>query len=203
MPSARAWYPTWRGPAETLLHADLVPKRLEILKELVPGLSRAAFLSNPGNPTCVRQSKEIRAAGPSFGLRMQSLEVGGAEEIERAFGAMAKERVGGLVVCGDRMLATHRARILELATKARLPAMYANRRFVDAGGLMSYGTNLSEVYHRLALHIDKILRGAKAGDLPLEQPTKFEIAINLKTAKAMGLTVPRSLLLRADHVIER
>jgi putative ABC transport system substrate-binding protein len=184
------------------LHADLVPKRLEILKELSPRISRAAFLSNPGNPTCVRQSQEIRAAAPSFGLTMQSMDASGADAIEHAFNAMSKERVGGVIVCGDRMLSTHRARIYELAAKARIPTMYANRRFVDSGGLMSYGTNLAEVYQRIALYVDKILKGARPGDLPLEQPTKFEIAINLNAAKAIGLAVPRSLLLRAEHIVQ-
>jgi ABC-type uncharacterized transport system substrate-binding protein len=184
------------------LHADLVPKRLEILKELSPKISRAAFLSNPGNPTCVRQSQEIRAAAPSFGLTMQSLDASGADAIEHAFSAMSKERVGGVIVCGDRMLSTHRSRIYELAAKARIPTMYANRRFVDSGGLMSYGTNLAEVYQRIAVYVDKILKGAKPGDLPLEQPTKFEIAINLNAAKAIGLAVPRSLLLRAEHIVQ-
>ena len=184
------------------LHADLVPKRLEILKELIPSLNRAAFLSNPGNPTCMRQSKEIRAAAPTFGLTMISLDVGAAEEIDRAFAVMEKERSGGLIVCGDRMLSTHRSRIYALASKGRIPAMYANRRFVDSGGLMSYGTNLTDVYRGLAVYLDKIFKGAKPGDLPLEQPTKFEVAINLKAAKAIGLAVPRALLLRADHVVE-
>ncbi|HZO00565.1 MAG TPA: ABC transporter substrate-binding protein [Burkholderiales bacterium] len=184
------------------LHADLVPKRLEILKELVPNLSRAAFLSNPRNPTCVRQASEIRAAAPSFGLALHPVEVAGAEDMERAFGAIAKEKVGGLIVCGDRMLATHRSRIYELATKQRLPTMYANRRFVHAGGLISYGTNLADLYQRLAVQVDRILKGAKPGDLPLEQPTKFEVVINLRAAKAIGLTVPRPLLLRADHIVE-
>ena len=184
------------------LHADLVPKRLEILKELIPSLDRAAFLSNPGNPTCMRQSKEIRGAAPSFGLTMISLDVSGAEEIDRAFATIAKERSGGLIVCGDRMLATHRSRIYELAAKGRVPAMYANRRFVDSGGLMSYGTNLTDVYRGLAVYLDKIFKGAKPGDLPLEQPTKFEVAINLRAAKQIGLAVPRSLLLRADYIVE-
>ena len=184
------------------LHADLVPKRLEILKELVPGLSRTAFLSNSGNPTCVRQSSEIRAVGPSFSLVVFAADVARAEDLEQAFGVIAKQRAGGVIVCGDRMLSTHRARIHELAAKARLPAMYANRRFVDSGGLMSYGTNLTEVYERLAVFIDRILKGAKAGDLPIEQPTKFEVAINTKAAKAIGLSIPRPLLMRADYIVE-
>jgi ABC-type uncharacterized transport system substrate-binding protein len=184
------------------LHADLVPKRLEILRELSPKISRAAFLSNPGNPTCVRQSQEIRAAAPSFGLTMDSVDAGGADALDHAFSALSKEKVGGVIVCGDRMLSTHRARIYELAAKARIPTMYANRRFVDSGGLVSYGTNLTEVYQRIAVYVDKILKGAKPGELPLEQPTKFELAINLKAAKAIGLVVPRSLLLRAEHIVQ-
>jgi putative ABC transport system substrate-binding protein len=184
------------------LHADLVPKRLEILKELVPDLSRAAFLANPGNPTCVRQSKEIRAAAPSFGLGLHAADAAEVEAIERAFGAFAEQKVGGLIVCGDRILSMHRGSIYQLATKQRLPVMYANRRFVDSGGLISYGTNLTDVYRRLAVFVDRILKGARPGDLPIEQPTKFEVAINLKAARAIGISVPRSLLLRADYVIE-
>ncbi|HJS77449.1 MAG TPA: ABC transporter substrate-binding protein [Burkholderiales bacterium] len=184
------------------LHADLVPKRLEILKELVPGLSHAAFLSNPGNPTCVAQSREIRAAAPSFGLAVASVEATGAADIERVFGAMSRDKVQGLIVCGDRILATHGRRIHEAARKARLPVMYANRRFVESGGLMSYGTNLADVYYRLAVYVDRILKGARPGELPLEQPTKFEVVISLKAAKAIALAVPRSLLVRADYVVE-
>lgn len=111
-------------------------------------------------------------------------------------------KVGGLIVCGDRMLSTHRGSIYELATKQRLPVMYSNRRFVDAGGLMSYGTNLADVHHRLAIFVDRILKGAKPGDLPIEQPTKFEVAINLKAAGAIGVSIPRPLLLRADHIVQ-
>ena len=186
----------------TDLHADLVPKRLEMLKELVPNLSRAAFLSNPGNPTCVAQASEIRAAAPSFALGVIVAEAATAADLDRIFSSMMRDNVQGLIVCGDRILATHGQRIHELARKARLPAMYANRRFVESGGLMSYGTNLADVYRRLAVYVDRILKGAKPGELPLEQPTQFEVVISLKAAKAIGLAVPRALLARADHVFD-
>lgn len=184
------------------LHAELVPKRLEFLKELVPSLSHAAFLSNPANPTCSLQLKDLRTAAPAVGVTVLVMEAEGADDIDRAFATMRKEPHRALIVCGDRTLSTHRRQIFELATKSRLPAMYSNRRFVDAGGLMSYGTNLTDFYRRLATYVDKILKGAKPADLPVEQPTKFELVINLKAAKALGISVPRSTLSRADEVID-
>jgi len=184
------------------LHADLVPKRLELLKELSPRLSRATFISNPANPTCVQQSRQVIAAAPSFGMTMTSTEIRGPRDIDPAFRAMTKARAEAFIVCGDRMLGTHRARIYELAAQTRLLGMYANRRFVDAGGLMSYGTNLTDVYRGLAVYLDKILKGSKAGDLPMQQPTKFEIALNLRAAKAIGFSIPDAMRLRADYVID-
>jgi putative ABC transport system substrate-binding protein len=184
------------------LHADLVPKRLEILKGILPNLSRATFFSNPGNPTCVQQAREIRVAAASFSIAMTSLDIEDARAIKSAFAAMAKDRAEAFVVCGDRVLSTHRAQIYSLAEKNRLPGVYANRRFVDSGGLLSYGTNLSDVYRGLAVYVDRILKGAKPGDLPLQQPTKFEIALNLRAAKAIGLEIPRATLLRADYVVD-
>lgn len=186
----------------TDLHADLVPKRLQMLLELAPGISRIAFLSNPRNPTCAAQAGEVHVAAPPLGLTAWRVDVGRGEDIERAFAEIAQGRAGGLIVCGDRMLSTHRARIYMQAAKAKLPAMYSNRRFVDAGGLMAYGTNLSDVYRRLAVYVDRILKGAHAAELPIEQPTNFELAINRKAALAIGVSVPRALLLRADHVIQ-
>jgi putative ABC transport system substrate-binding protein len=184
------------------MHALLVPKRLEILKEFAPGLSRVAFLSNPTNPTCVNQSQELRTAAPSFGLAMQSIDIARLEDIESAFATMAKERTEAFILCGDRVLSTHRGRIYGLAEKNRLLGIYANRRFVESGGLASYGTNLTDVYRGLAVYIDKILRGAKPGDLPLQQPTKFELAINVKAAKTIGLSLPRPVMLRADYIVD-
>jgi putative ABC transport system substrate-binding protein len=184
------------------LHADLVPKRLELLKELSPKLLRATFISNPANPTCVQQSRQVIAAAPSFGIAMSTTEIRGPQDVEPAFRAMTKARAEAFIVCGDRMLGTQRARIYELATKTRLLGMYANRRFVDSGGLMSYGTNLADVYRGLAVYLDKILKGSKSGDLPMQQPTKFEIALNLSAAKAIGFSIPDAMRLRADYVID-
>jgi len=183
-------------------HAGVITKRLELLKEVVPTASRIAVLLNPANPTNPLQLREIQATAPALGVTLLSLEVKGPDDIEHAFTAMKKERTGALIVFGDPTIVTHRRRIAELAVKSRLPAIYASRASMDAGGLMSYGTNFDDLYRRAAIYVDKILRGAKPADLPVEQPTKFELIINLKTAKALGLTIPRSLLLRADQVIE-
>ncbi len=184
------------------LHSDLVPKRLELLKELVPMASRVAVLLNLANPECSLQWKDLQAAAPALGVTGLPLEVRGPDDIDRAFTTMRKKRAGALLVCGDRMLATHKSRIFELAVKSRLSAIYTNRRWVDAGGLMSYGANFDVLYRRLATYVDKILKGAKPADLPVEQPTRFELVINLTTAKALGLTIPQSILIRSDQVIQ-
>jgi putative ABC transport system substrate-binding protein len=184
------------------LHADLVPKRLELLKEISPRLSRATFISNPANPTCAQQSRQVIAAAPSFGISMSATDIRGPRDIEPAFRAMAKARTEAFIVCGDRMLGTHRQHIYGLAAKHRLLGMYANRRFVDSGGLMSYGSNLTDVYRGLAIYLDKILKGSRPGDLPMQQPTKFEIALNLRAAKAIGFSIPDAMRLRADYVID-
>jgi len=183
-------------------HAGVVTKRLELLKEIAPSASRVAVLLNPANPTHPLQLKDIQAAAPVFRVTLLSLEVRGPDDIDRAFTTIGKERPGALLVLGDRLFATHQRRLVELAVKSRLPTIYSQRSFVDAGGLMSYGTNFDDLYRRAATYVDKILRGAKAADLPVEQPTRFELLVNLKTAKALGLTIPRSILIRADKVIE-
>jgi putative ABC transport system substrate-binding protein len=146
--------------------------------------------------------KDLQAAAPALGVTIPAFEVKGPDDIDRAFTIIRKERPGGLLVLGDRMLGTHRRRIIELAVKSRLPSIHTLRGWVEAGSLMSYGTNFSDLYRRLATYVDKILKGARPADLPVEQPTRFELVINLKTAKALGLTIPPSLLLRADQVIE-
>ncbi len=144
----------------------------------------------------------MNVAARSLGVQLQLLEARGPNEFDGAFAAMAKERVGALLVVADSMLIAHRKRLADLAVRSRLPAAYGDRETVEAGGLMSYGPNFADMYRRAATYVDKILKGAKPADLPVEQPTKFELVINLKTAKALGLTIPQSLLLRADEVIE-
>jgi putative ABC transport system substrate-binding protein len=183
-------------------NAGVVAKRLELLKEVVPSASRVAALLNPANPTNPLQMKLIQAAAPTLGVTLLSFEAKRADEIDRAFAAMRRKRPGALIVMGDPLFGTHRRRIVELSAGSRLPAIYSIREFPDAGGLMSYGTNFDDLYRRAATYVDKILKGAKPADLPIEQPTKFELVINLKTAKALGLAIPQSVLIRADHVIQ-
>jgi len=181
----------------------VVTKRLELLKEVVPSASRVAVLLNPANPTNPLQLKEIQAVAPALGVTLLPLEAKEPNDIDRAFAVMRNQQAGALIVFGDLMLfGTHQKRLAELALKSRLPAIWAQKENVDAGGLMSYGTNFDDLYRRAAGYVDKILKGAKPADLPVEQPTKFELVINLKTAKALGLTIPQSVMLRADQVIE-
>jgi len=180
----------------------VVAKRLELLKEVVPTASRVAVLLNPANPTNPLELKEIQAAAPALGVTLLPLAAKGLDDIERAFALMRNERPGALIVFGDPMFATHQRRMAELALKSRLPAIWAMRENVNAGGLMSYGTNFDDLYRRAAAYVDKILKGAKPADLPVQQPTKFELVINLKTAKLLGLTIPPSVLGRADQLIE-
>jgi putative ABC transport system substrate-binding protein len=144
----------------------------------------------------------VNVAARSLGVQLQLLEARGPNEFDGAFAAMAKERVGALLVLSDAMFALHRTRLADLAARSRLPAAYGTREMVEAGGLMSYGSSLRDLFRRAATSVDKILKGAKPGDLPVEQPTKFELVINIKTAKALGLTIPQSLLQRADEVIQ-
>jgi putative ABC transport system substrate-binding protein len=180
----------------------IVGKGLELLKETVPKVRRVAILSNPANPAQPLAIRKVNVAARSLGVQLQLLEARGPNEFDGAFAAMAKERVGALLVVPDSMLTVHRTRLADLAARSRLPAAYGTRESVEAGGLMSYGPNFADMYRRAATYVDKILKGAKPGDLPVEQPTKFDLVINLKTAKALGLTIPPSLLLRADQVIE-
>jgi putative tryptophan/tyrosine transport system substrate-binding protein len=183
-------------------NTGVVTKRLELLKQVVPTASRVAVLLNPANPTNPPQLKEIQAAAPALGVTLLALEAKGPDDIDRAFAVMRTERPGALIVLGDPGFVTHQRRIAELAVKSRLPAIWAVRENVNAGGLMSYGTDFDGLYRRAATYVDRILKGTKPADLPVEQPTKFELVINLKTAKALGLTIPQSILLRADEVIQ-
>jgi len=184
---------------------DLVGKRLELLKQAVPGVNRVAILWQPGG-TGERTEQDMRkgaeAAARALGVRLQFLEARGPADFDRAFSDMTRERAGALTSLGGSMFFSERRRLVDLAAKNRLPALYQQREFVDAGGLMAYGANLADNFRRAATYVDKILKGTKPGDLPIEQPTKFELVINTKTAKALGLTIPPSLLQRADHVIQ-
>jgi putative tryptophan/tyrosine transport system substrate-binding protein len=184
------------------LHTVLVTKRLEILKEVVPSASRIAVLFHADNPTLLRQLKDIQDKAPAFRVAVLSVPVTGPDDFDRAFTMMRRERAAGLMVLGSPLIGVHRRQILDLAAKSRLPAIYTVRESPDAGGLMSYGTNFHELWRRAATYVDKILKGAKPADLPVEQPTKFDLVINLKTAKALGLTIPQTILLQADQVIQ-
>jgi putative ABC transport system substrate-binding protein len=189
----------------SLLAPELVGKRLELLKQVVPGASRIAALWHPGDyGEGVEKAmlREADAAARALGMRLQVVEARGPEDFDRAFSGMTRARAGALTVISSSMLFSERRRLVDLAAKNRLPAMYTGRDFVDAGGPMSYGQNVADFFHRAATYVDKILKGAKPADLPVEQPTKFELVINLKTAKALGLTIPPSVLSRADQIIE-
>jgi putative ABC transport system substrate-binding protein len=181
---------------------DIASKGLELLKEAVPKVRRVAILSNPANPVQPLFTRELKAAAGALGVQLQLLEARGPDEFDGAFAAMTKERVGALLVVADSMFIFHRARLADLAAKSRLPAAFGNRADVEAGGLMSYGPSLRDLWRRAATYVDKILKGAKPADLPVEQPTKFELVVNLKTARSLGLTIPPSILARADQVIE-
>ena len=176
-------------------------KRLELLREIVPGLGRLAILGNVGNPTIVLDIGEVQATARTYGLEVITLEIRRGEGIAPAFEAL-KGRAEALYVIIDPLVATHRIRINTLVLAARLPTMHTQREAVELGGLMSYGANFPDLFRRAADFVDKILRGAKPGDIPVEQPTKFDLVINLTTAKALGLEVPATLLARADEVIE-
>ena len=181
---------------------ELFAKQLELLKETVPKIRRVAILSNPDNAYHQLAIREVNVAARSLGVQLQLLEARGPNEFDGAFAAMAKERVEALLVLSDAIFNSHGTRLADLAARSRLPAAYGVRESVEAGGLMSYGPSFLDLYRRSAAYVDKILKGAKPADLPVEQPTKFELVINLKTAKALGLTIPPSLLQRADQVIE-
>ena len=186
----------------SLMTPDLTAKRLELLKEILPGLTRVAILSNSGNPISEPELRNAAAAARSLGLQLQSLGVRDPHEFASAFFSMKRERAGALFVLPDAMFFGRRKEIVDLAASNRLPLVAHLREFADAGGLMTYGPNVIDVHRRAAMYVDKILRGANPGNLPIEQPTKFDLVISLKTARALGITVPPSLLGRADHIIE-
>ncbi len=181
--------------------ADLAGKRLALLREVVPGLRRLAIMANVEYPNAASEMREVQIAARTLGIDAATFEIRRAEDIAPAFEAL-KDRADALYVVGDALVITHRVRINTLALIARLPTIYVVREYVEAGGLMSYGPNFPDLFRRAADYVDKILRGARPGEIPVEQPTKFDLAINLTTAKALGLKIPESFLLRADEVIE-
>ncbi len=181
---------------------DLSGKRLELLKETIPKLSRVGVLWDPGSQGTTTLFKETEAAARAMKVQLQSLEVRKPEDFESAFKAATEERARALAVQQSAFITTHRKRIVELATKNRLPTMFGEGAHVESGGLMSYGPSYNDLFRRAAIFVDKILKGRKPADLPVEQPTKFELVINLKTAKQIGLTIPPNVLARADKVIK-
>ena len=186
----------------SLLTTDLSGKRLELLAELVRTIPRVAVLMHPDNPVHAVFLEETRQAAQRRGIQIQSLQARNPKDIEQVFDAAAADRVVAFIVFDDPVNWSYRTQIVAHAAKRKLPVMYGYREFVDDGGLMSYGPDRIDHYRRTAIYVDKILRGAKPADLPVEQSTKFDLVINLKTAKALGLTIPPSLLQRADQVIE-
>ena len=185
------------------LTSELAGKRLELLKEVVPSVSRVAVLWNPvASSSSALRMRETEAAAPSLGIKLQPVEVREANDFERAFSALKRERADALFPLRSPFISNHVKRIVELAAKNRVPGMYDASEFPEAGGLMSYGTMLPDLDRRAAVYVDKILKGAKPADLPVEQPTKFELVINLKTAKQIGVTIPPNVLSRADKVIK-
>jgi len=186
----------------TTFSTELTAKRIEILKELVPHLSRLALLHNMGNPAAPPEWEETQVAVRSLGLQAELLDVRNETDLGTAFERAVRARADALLVGADGLTQAHQKAIVESAARNKLPAAYPASDFVEAGGLIAYSVNYPELYFRFASYIDKIFKGAKAGDLPVEQPSKFELVINLKTAKALGLVVPQSLLVRADNVIK-
>jgi putative tryptophan/tyrosine transport system substrate-binding protein len=181
---------------------DLSAKRLELLKEAFPKVSRVAVLFDVTDAVSALEFKETQVAAQALGVTLQSMEVRGPEDFESAFLALARERANGLLTFAHALTIPNRKQIADLAAKSRLPAMYGLTEFAEAGGLMAYGPNLSDLFRRAATYVDKILKGAKPADLPVEQPIKFEFVINLKTAKQIGVTIPPNVLARADKVIK-
>jgi len=181
--------------------AEIFGKQLQLLKEAIPRASRVAVLGNPSDPEWASQVIEVEAAARTMGLRLQRVEVRGPEEFDAAFAAMARDRAEALLVAGGSTFLVNRVKLAELALKARLPSMFSFRESVQAGGLMAYAVNMADFVGHAAVYVDKILKGAKPADLPVERPTKFELVINLKTARSLGLTMPPALLQRADELI--
>ena len=187
----------------TNLARELGGKRLELLKEAVPKVARVAVLYDPASPSSVREVKELLpVAARALKLTLQPWEVRAADDFEKVFAALNKQRPDGLYVPGGGLMIANEKRIVGFALKSRLPSMYQSREAVEAGGLMYYGADLAESYRRVAYYVDRILKGAKPADLPVEQPTKFELVINLKTAKQIGVTIPPEVLARATRIIK-
>jgi putative tryptophan/tyrosine transport system substrate-binding protein len=186
----------------TFISSEITGKRLELLKEMQPHATSVAVVANPDNPATALQLRQAKTAAAVLGLRLQLIEVRAGTQLDAAFAALLHERADALSVIDDPMLGSKRVDIVKRVATARLPAMYGWRDWVDAGGLMSLGANVDEMFRQAGSYVDKILKGAKPAELPVEQPTKFELVINLKTAKALGLTIPPSLLVRADQIIE-
>jgi ABC-type uncharacterized transport system substrate-binding protein len=186
----------------SLMAADLAGKRLELIKSVVPGASRIAMLWNASDQGMAIRVEQAQLAAPAVHVTLLSPELRTLADLENAFVTLTRDRPDALLVFVDPFTVAHRRRIVDFAAANRLPAIYEDRVFADAGGLMSYGPSIEDICRRAATYVDKILKGAKPGDLPIEQPTKFELMINLKTAKALGLTIPQSVLARADQVIE-
>jgi ABC-type uncharacterized transport system substrate-binding protein len=186
----------------SLLVLELIGKRLELLKEALPTIRRVAILFNADASSEVASLRSADVASRSLGVRLQRVEIRRSEDLEKAFANMTEQHAEALITVASTMLGAHRTRVVELARKHRLPAMFHNRLFVEAGGLLSYAPNSPDIYQKIVVYVDRILKGAKPADLPIEQPTKYELVINLKTAKALGLTIPQSVLLRADQVIQ-
>ena len=195
-------HPGGKSTGLTSIAPDLEGKRLELLTQVVPGLSHVAVIWNPDNAFHVGSEREVQAASHVLHFDVLSLAVRAPTDFDKAFDALAAVRPGALIVLADRIYLHNRARIVDFAARQRLPAVYAYRELVDAGGLMSFGPDYAEMHRRAAAYVDKILKGANPGELPIEQPTKFRLLINLRTARAMGLAIPQSLLLRADEVIQ-
>ena len=186
----------------TLITATLELKRLEFLREAVPSLTTVALLANPNNPRFADDTKKTKDVAQSMGLAVHVLTGRNGREFDNAFATLTERRVDGLLVMSDPLMISERDRLVALAARHAVPAIYQNRELPAAGGLMSYGTSLSVVYRQLGVIAGRILKGGKPADIPVEQPTKFELVVNLKTAKTLGLNMPTSLLLRADEVIE-
>ncbi len=184
------------------LAPEISGKQLELLKEIVPKLSRVAVLGTSTRPGNAQTLREVELAAGAFKVEVRYLDVLDPKKIETAFGAARKERVDAVLVLAGRILISHRTQVVELAVKSRLPAIYPFPRYVEAGGLMTYGVSRQDLFRRAATYVDKILKGAKPGDLPVEQPKEFKLIINLKTAKQLGITIPPSILYRADKVIK-
>jgi putative ABC transport system substrate-binding protein len=186
----------------TTFSTELTAKRIELLKELIPNLSRVALLHNMGNPAAPPEWEETTTAARALGLQAELLDVRSQGDLGRAFERAVRQHVDALLIGADGLTQLHQKVIVDLVARNRLPASYPAREFVEAGGLISYAVNYPDLYFRFATFVDKIFKGGKPGEIPVEQPTKFELVINLKTAKAIGLTIPQSVLLRADEVIQ-